>query len=73
MALETLLITLSTEQLENLSEKLDQLRKVPYNLQIAMNVLEIERDALRLVEQIERDIATIQESAEKAQLEMSVL
>ena len=38
-----------------------------------MNVLEIERDALRLVEQIERDIATIQESAEKAQLEMSVL
>ncbi len=73
MALETLLITLSTEQLETLSEKLDQLRKVPYNLQIAMNVLEIERDALRLVEQIERDIATIQESAEKAQLEMSVL
>lgn len=66
MALETLLITLSTEQLETLSEKLDQLRKVPYNLQIAMNVLEIERDALRLVEQIERDIATIQESAEKA-------
>jgi hypothetical protein len=73
LALETLLITLSTEQLETLSEKLDQLRKVPYNLQIAMNVLEIERDALRLVEQIERDIATIQESAEKAQLEMSVL
>lgn len=73
MALETLLITLSTEQLENLSEKLDKLRKVPYNLQIAMNVLEIERDALRLVEQIERDFATIQESAEKAQLEMSVL
>ena len=73
MALETLLITLSTEQLETLSEKLDQLRKVPYNLQIAMNVLEIERDALRLVEQIERDIAAIQESAEKAQLEMSVL
>jgi len=73
LALETLLITLSTEQLETLSEKLDQLRKVPYNLQIAMNVLEIERDALRLVEQIERDITTIQESAEKAQLEMSVL
>jgi hypothetical protein len=73
LALETLLITLSTEQLETLSEKLDQLRKVPYNLQIAMNVLEIERDALRLVEQIERDIATIQESAEKAQLEISVL
>ena len=38
-----------------------------------MNVLEIERDALKLVEQIQWDIALMQESVDKAQLEMSVL
>jgi hypothetical protein len=38
-----------------------------------MNVLEIERDALKLVEQIQRDIALMQESVDKAQLEISFL
>ena len=55
-ALEALEKTSSLMQIDQLEQKLKLLEKVPKNLSIAMNVLEVERGGLDLIKQIEKDL-----------------